>query len=1626
MRLPRPPLLAPLVLAACAESPPPAQSRPGVVFTEVASEVGLVFEHEASEGAFTIVEVMGPGGALFDADGDGDLDAYLVQGGRIYRTELGEPAPNRFFRNEGGRFRDDTQASGAGDTAYGIGCAAADYDNDGDTDLYLTNVGPDVLLENDGSGRFRDVTEHAGLGEAGCSSSAAFLDYDDDGLLDLYVAVYVPWTPEIEIPCFDREGRRDYCHPMNYPPAQDRLYRNRGDGTFADATEEAGIGGQAGYGLGVVAADFDGDGRIDVYVANDKQANLLWINAGGGRFREMATELGCAYNGDGTPEAGMGLMCEDLDVDGDFDILVTHFLGETNTFYRNEGGSFVDATAIARFAAFGVEETSFGVGLLDAENDGTPEIFIASGAVLRKPTLARPDHLYAERNLLLRFGADGRCTDVTDAAGPGLALVEMSRGAVFGDYDEDGDVDILVCNNRGPAQLLRNDSPAAGNHWIRIDAVGTESNRDGIGAVVSVTAGERRGRRQVTPHYSYASSSDVRAHFGLGPMVPGLSGALGADVVIEWPSGLVEQWRGLAVDRVHALEEGSGSAVGAAALAPGAPAGEEPQSSSPGRVRPPRPSVELAPEARSELDELAARTSGLASAARLAEALPLAEQWVERARELGGYDHPHLVQGIVTRSKIVAALQGPAAAEALLRRETQRYRAETDADHPALAIFAVELAGRARALGRVDEAGAQLEEALRICEICYGPKSREVADRLMALGTLMDQRSRWFDATKHYARAAASYAELAGDGEPTAAAYQSLGTAHRKLRAYVQAERAYREALRINTALHGRDSVQAATSLSQLGATCGDQGRFDEGEEMVREALAVFERHPGTERALYVATTERNLGGVLVGSRRFEEAEEVFERALRVYESQLGPDHASTLEIRDNLDKVRRAQEGARATPVAESGPAGSHARMVDLLRRIAESAPLDNPYFGLERVQDLRARLAQPDAQVDDRTRFQLHFTLGGNELRLGFVRESIENLLRAYELAHAASPAEAVKATFELGVAYTRLGETENCCKRNTPESCILPLRGGALHTEQEGSRQAIRYFQEVIDATQPHDFFHRAAVWLMNVAYMTLDEYPDEVPEAHRIPTSAVEPKVDFPHFPNVAPKIGLDTIGMAGGVVIDDFDGDDDLDVVTSTWDTSGQMRYFRNDGDGSFSDRTKESGLTGLLGGLNLVQADYDDDGDLDFLILRGAWFFSKGRHPNSLVRNEGGGRFRDVTFDAGLGAVHYPTQTAAWADYDNDGDLDLAIGNEASPDMDAPLQLFRNAGGSFEDVARSAGVDQRGYTKAVAWGDYDGDRYPDLYVSNFGGVNRLYRNEGDGTFTDVASELGVMEPRDSFPCWFWDFDDDGDLDIFVSSYAARVADVTSHYRGEPPEYEPTKLYRNDGHGGFADVTAAQGLLYPMLPMGSNFGDLDNDGPLDFYLGTGDPNIASLMPNLMFRNRGGSGFDDVTIPGGFGHLQKGHAVAFADLDGDGDLDVFEQMGGAYPVDAYNDALYENPGFGNHWLGVRLVGSESNRSAIGARIHARVAEEGGERSIYRHVNSGGSFGANPLRQHLGLGAAQKVERLEIFWPTTGRTQVFTDVAGDQLIEIVEGAEEWRGIELARVTLKAPGQR
>ena len=577
--------------------------------------------------------------------------------------------------------------------------------------------------------------------------------------------------------------------------------------------------------------------------------------------------------------------------------------------------------------------------------------------------------------------------------------------------------------------------------------------------------------------------------------------------------------------------------------------------------------------------------------------------------------------------------------------------------------------------------------------------------------------------------------------------------------------------------------------------------------------------------------------------------------------------------------------------------------------------------------------------------------------------------------------------------GIVQMRRGEAENCLVNPGSDRCLFPIRPGGVHTALAGALSAMDHFRAVL-VSEPENLEVR---WLLNVAAMLAGQYPRGVPAAQLIPDRAFQSDAPMARFADVARAAGLGRLSLAGGTVAEDFDADGLIDVALSSVDFCAPLRIYRNRGDGTFEDRSEAAGVMDQLGGLNLAVTDYNNDGRPDLFVLRGGWEIPM---RNSLLRNNGDGTFTDVTSAAGLSSGAHSSHYAAWFDYDNDGWLDVFVRHELTAS-----QLFRNRGdGTFEDVSARAGVGASAFTKGVVAGDYDNDGWPDLYLSNMWGDNVLYRNNGNGTFTDVAATAGVQKPFASFPTWFFDYDNDGRLDIFVSSYPMSVEEFAKHYIGQPPAAETLTLYHNLGNGRFENVSAQMGLARAAPTMGSNFGDLDNDGYLDMYLGTGSPSYGAILPNVMLKNDAGRRFLDVTEATGTGHLQKGHGVAFADLDNDGDEDVVLNVGGAVPGDIYDDALFRNPGqSGNHWVALRLIGQKANRLAIGARITLRL-KDGSLR--YREVTSGGSFGCSPLLQHIGLGRADAIASIAIQWPGSRTIQTLTGTPVDRLIEVSEG--------------------
>lgn len=697
-----------------------------------------------------------------------------------------------------------------------------------------------------------------------------------------------------------------------------------------------------------------------------------------------------------------------------------------------------------------------------------------------------------------------------------------------------------------------------------------------------------------------------------------------------------------------------------------------------------------------------------------------------------------------------------------------------------------------------------------------------------------------------------------------------------------------------------------------------------------------------------------------------------------------------------------------------------SHDEMVRMLKRLQkESTNAVNPFTPNARLSYLDSVLSLPD-KLSGEIRYN-NYLKALTLLEVGKEKESIRILERLAR----DDVQGALRVKKDLAMAYLRQGERSNCIANHASASCIFPIHGPGIHRDRDGSQNAIAIYEDLL-LKDPADLESR---WLLNIAYMTLGEYPDQVPAGYLIPGMESDSGYSIKPFEDIAGGLKLNHRSMSGGSITEDFNNDGYLDIVVSSWGYGDKMQYFTSNGDGTFSNSTAGSGLGAITGGLNILQADYNNDGFIDILVLRGAWKGKFGREPNSLLRNNGDDTFTDVTIHSGLLSLH-PTQTATWNDFNNDGWLDLFIGNETNPaDTSAvhPCELFMsNRDGTFTDIAANSKCDVIGFVKGVASGDFNNDGWQDIFISTLDGGRRLLKNNGahgQTNFEDVTTHAYLDRDKAStFTSWFWDYDNDGWLDILTVDYSfenSLAYYAAAERLGAINNSGRILLYRNNQNGTFTNVATEVGLDRAVFSMGGNFGDIDNDGFLDMYFGTGNPRYQSLIPNKMFKNVGGEKFADVTSSARVGHLQKGHGVSFADLDNDGDQDIHIQMGGAYPGDSFHNALFLNPGQdNNNWIGLSLEGKESNRSAIGTRLTITLDENGATRKIYRDVNSGGSFGASPLRREIGLGRAQRIESIEIRWAGSNTRQVVRDIKPNQFIKISEGSDAIEPMDLKRL--------
>jgi len=670
---------------------------------------------------------------------------------------------------------------------------------------------------------------------------------------------------------------------------------------------------------------------------------------------------------------------------------------------------------------------------------------------------------------------------------------------------------------------------------------------------------------------------------------------------------------------------------------------------------------------------------------------------------------------------------------------------------------------------------------------------------------------------------------------------------------------------------------------------------------------------------------------------------------------------------------------------------------MVHRLQSIYNSiSPQKNTFFNTQ-----RAELFLQQSNTNDmvkRTQYKLRSSFefinaGLNEKAISILDE-IESELNNVQLD------TKYKLIFNLkglrAIANFRKGELDNCRDNHNEASCILPLQAQAFHQLTAGSANAIKDIQDILKIKRDPNF-----VYLLNVAYMTLGQYPQGVPSDYLVPLTIKEEDILSQPLVNVGSNVGIDHAELSGGVIIDDFSGDGIYDIIVSSWSLKDDIAYYVADGNGGYQEHHVLSGLNGITGGLNIEPADYDNDGDLDFIILRGAWI-RPGKYPNSLIRNNGDNTFSDVTVESGIYSEN-STQTAAWADFNNDGHLDVFVGNESlDPNNPQKSELFLNDGnGHFNEASDSIGLNITAFVKGVSATDIDNDGDQDLFVSVMGGQNRLYRNDSSGpnkdfSFTDISAQAGIQLPLLSFATWFFDYDNDGLEDLFVASYPSNYYNnLAAEYLNEltdlPHNSEHPRLYRNQGSGHFEDVTLKVQLDKVCFTMGSSFGDIDNDGFLDIYLGTGEPDLKAVIPNRAFLNDQGQKFREVTTQAGLGHLQKGHGVSFADLDNDGDQDIYAVMGGAYEGDRFFNALFENPGYGNDFLKLQLEGKESNRMAIGARVEVILQ---GSRSIHRRISNGSSFGNNPRTIEIGIPKGNSIREIKVIWPS-GHQESYSDI-------------------------------
>ncbi|MBN4072455.1 CRTAC1 family protein [Crocinitomix catalasitica] len=704
------------------------------------------------------------------------------------------------------------------------------------------------------------------------------------------------------------------------------------------------------------------------------------------------------------------------------------------------------------------------------------------------------------------------------------------------------------------------------------------------------------------------------------------------------------------------------------------------------------------------------------------------------------------------------------------------------------------------------------------------------------------------------------------------------------------------------------------------------------------------------------------------------------------------------------------------------TGGISANAQEFDMKAELKRLAPLDSfpdnaGFYNTQGIKFNKARLHKGQLDSD---RYYALYDLSFQYLFAGYPDSAIMMLdsipIEMWNKAYPSDPWRYDKYML-LAQAYLREGEQVNCQNNHNEFSCIMPLSVEAQHKIKNGSEGAIEWYTKSLDR-KPDNYVSR---WLLNIAYMTLGQYPDSVPEKYFIDFNHYPQYEDLPYFKNLGGELGVDLLTFYGASIVEDFNNDGFLDIFTTSTDLETNVVLYLSDGKGGYDDATVKADLVGITGGSHATQADYNNDGFVDIYIIRGGWLGERvgSKHPNSLLRNNGDGTFTDVTHEVGL-LGYYASHTASWGDFNNDGWLDLFVGSETGLS-----QLFQNNKGIFEDVAGQTGVYINELVKGSYWGDYNKDGLQDLFVSVSRGSNFLMKNNGPDpsgqyTFINAAPIAGVVKPVVSFPCFFFDFNNDTYLDLFVASYNGNLNTLAQGYLMDKVQnIEYSALFINNKDGTFTDIAEAANLHRSIDAMGMNFGDVDNDGWLDFYVGTGYPAFEALMPNLLFRNNEGQVFQEVTNAG-FGHLQKGHGIGFGDLDNDGDQDLYVSLGGFMLADKFWNILLENPGNGNNWITLDLEGVTSNKSAIGAEITIIAEGSKGSRTIHRVVSPGGSFGSSSLQQEIGLGDCKLIKSIEINWPASQTKQLFKKVEINKVYKVMEDSKILKEISRTKIKL------